>query len=567
MTQRTSFQNVRLRGGIRFFRALSAAFLTIAGTACAREAAPPSATLVVQNAHVWTGVDGQRAEAVAISDDRILAVGSNADVQALIADDTRVLDAGGRLVTPGFIDSHVHFLTGGFRLSSVQLRDAATREEFVARIEAFAASVAPGTAITGGDWDHENWGGELPRADWIDAATPDHPVVVHRLDGHMVLANTAAMRAAGVDRNTSDVDGGEIVRDASGAPTGVFKDNAIPLVLSAVPEPTEELSDRALDAAMAYVAEQGVTSVHHMGGFEELEVFTRAWNEDRLDTRITACTPLVWWGRLQTRIAQLGPGDAWLQWGCLKGFVDGSLGSHTAAFFEPFSDTPEDRGFFVESEEDLYRWTSAADGAGLQVNIHAIGDRAISTLLDIFERVADERGPRDRRFRIEHAQHPAPGDFERFAELGVIASMQPYHAIDDGRWAERVIGAERIRTTYAFRSFLDAGVTLAFGSDWFVAPPTPIEGLYAAVTRRTLDGANPDGWVPEQKISLEEALHAYTVGSAFAGFSEDELGTLEPGKLADLVVLDRDLFAVPPEEIRVASVLMTVVGGRVVFER
>ena len=284
MTQRIRFQN-RPGDQRRFSTRLSAALLTIAVSACAREAAPPTATLVVQNAHVWTGVDGQRAEAVAISNDRILAVGSNADVEALISSDTRIVDAQGALVTPGFIDSHVHFLTGGFRLSSVQLRDAATREEFVTRIEAFAASVAPGTAITGGDWDHENWGGELPRADWIDAVTPDHPVVVHRLDGHMVLANTAAMQAAGVDRNTPDVDGGEMVRDASGTPTGVFKDNAIPLVLSAVPEPTDELSDRALDAAMAYVAEQGVTSVHHMGGFEELEVFTRAWNEDRLDTQ------------------------------------------------------------------------------------------------------------------------------------------------------------------------------------------------------------------------------------------------------------------------------------------
>ena len=247
--------------------------------------------------------------------------------------------------------------------------------------------------------------------------------------------------------------------------------------------------------------------------------------------------------------------------------MDGSLGSHTAAFFEPFTDTPGDRGFFVNSEEDLYRWTSEADRVGLQVNIHAIGDRAISSLLDTFARVRSENGPHDRRFRIEHAQHPAPQDFARFAELDVIASMQPYHAIDDGRWAERVIGPDRIRTTYAFRSFLDAGVTLAFGSDWFVAPPTPLEGLYAAVTRRTLDDANPGGWVPEQKVSLDEALRAYTLGSAFAGFAEDDLGTLEPGRLADLVVVDRNLFDIAPEEIRNATVRLTVVGGRVVYER
>ena len=439
--------------------------------------------------------------------------------------------------------------------------------DFTRRIADFAASVAPGTAITGGDWDHENWGGELPRAEWIDSVTPDHPVVVHRLDGHMVLANSAAMRAAGVDRTTADVEGGEIVRDAAGRPTGVFKDNAIDLVFRAVPEPSDELNDRALDAAMAYVAEQGVTSVHHMGGFGGLRVFERARDDDRLITRITACTPLAAWDELRARVESVGRGDAWLRWGCLKGFVDGSLGSHTAAFFEPFSDAPGDRGFFVNSEDDLYAWTSGADAAGLQVNIHAIGDRAISTLLYVFARVGAENGARDRRFRIEHAQHPAPSDFERFAELDVIASMQPYHAIDDGRWAERVIGPERIRTTYAFRSFLDAGVTLAFGSDWFVAPPTPLEGLYAAVTRRTLDGATPGGWVPEQKITLDEALTAYTRGSARAGFAENELGTLEPGRLADLTVIDRNLFEIAPEEIREASVLATIVGGRVVFER
>lgn len=524
------------------------------------------ATLVIRNAHVWTGT-GAAAQAVAVDDDRIVAVGTDAEVAEWIGDDTRLVDAGGGLVTPGFIDSHVHFLDGGYRLSSVQLRDAATPEEFTRRIGAFAGTVAQGTWITGGDWDHENWGGELPRAVWIDAVTPDHPVAVHRLDGHMILANSAAMRAAGIDRTTPDVDGGEIVRDQDGTPTGVFKDNAIQLVMGAAPGPTEALDDRALDAAMAYVAEQGVTSVHHMGGFGALQVFERARDQGRLVTRLTACTPLEGWERLQARVERSGTGDDWLRWGCLKGFVDGSLGSHTAAFFDPFTDTPGDRGFFVNSAEDLYAWTSAADEAGLQVNIHAIGDRAISTLLDIFGRVASENGARDRRFRIEHAQHPAPADFERFADLGVIASMQPYHAIDDGRWAERVIGPDRIKTTYAFRSFLDAGVTLAFGSDWFVAPPTPLDGLYAAVTRKTLDDANPDGWVPEQRISLDEALRAYTLGSAFAGFAEARLGTLEPGKLADLTVIDRDLFEIPPEEIREAAVRMTVVGGRVVFER
>jgi predicted amidohydrolase YtcJ len=235
--------------------------------------------------------------------------------------------------------------------------------------------------------------------------------------------------------------------------------------------------------------------------------------------------------------------------------------------FEPFSDTPGDRGLFVNTPEDLYAWTSGADKAGLHVMVHAIGDRAIATQLDIFARVAQENGARDRRFRIEHAQHIAPADIARFAALGVIPSMQPYHAIDDGRWAETVIGAERAKGTYAFRSLLDAGATLAFGSDWFVAPPTPLEGIYAAVTRRTLDDRHPSGWVPEQKITVEQALRAYTAGAAYAGFAERELGTLAAGKLADFVMIDRDLTRIAPEQLRDARVTLTVVGGRPVFER
>jgi predicted amidohydrolase YtcJ len=248
----------------------------------------------------------------------------------------------------------------------------------------------------------------------------------------------------------------------------------------------------------------------------------------------------------------------------LKGFVDGSLGSHTAAFFEPFTDAPKDRGLFVTTPEDLYKWISGADRAGLYVAVHAIGDRAVGTILDIFERVEREDGPRDRRFRIEHAQHIAPSDIPRFAQLHVIASMQPYHAIDDGRWAEKVIGHERGKTTYAFQSLLRAGTRLAFGSDWFVAPATPLEGIYAAVTRRTLDGAHPDGWYPEQKIGVEDALRAYTSGAAYASFDERDKGVLAAGKLADFVMIDRDLTRVPPETIREARVVMTVVGGKIV---
>jgi predicted amidohydrolase YtcJ len=528
-------------------------------------------TLAILNAVVWTGDPARpEAEAVAVAGDRIVGVGTSEQIRAM-AGAAEVIDAGGQFLVPGFIDSHVHFIEGGARLASVQLRDAASREEFAARIAAFAKTVPEGTWITGGDWDHTLWGGELPRRDWIDEVTPDHPVWVNRLDGHMALANSAALAAVGLTRDVEDIEGGEILRTADGEITGLLKDNAMGLVDGKMPPPTDEMADRALDAAMRYVAAQGVTSVHHMGSWDDLEVFTRAWRAGRLGTRINAAVPLSSWQRLADTIASgayggpAGRGDDWLRIGNLKGFVDGSLGSHTAAFEEPFADAPSDRGLLVNTPDDLYAWTSGADKAGLQVCVHAIGDRAIGTQLDIFERVARENGARDRRFRIEHAQHISPADIQRFATLDVIASMQPYHAIDDGRWAERVIGPVRIQTTYAFRALLDAGAALAFGSDWFVAPPTPLEGIYAAVTRRTLDDRNPDGWVPAQKISVEEALVAYTRGAAYAAFEERDTGVIAPGMLADLVLVDRDLRTTPAPDIRAASIVRTIVGGRTVY--
>lgn len=545
----------------RFFYGLTV--FIIVCNAC-RQNNLPEADMVILNAEVWTGNPQQAsAEALAVYEDTFAFVGRNNGARAYIGNDTRVIDAEGAFITPGFIDAHVHFITGGLRLSSVKLRTAGSPEEFINRIKLFTQSVKPGTWITGGDWDHENWGGELPRREWIDSVTADYPVWINRLDGHMALANTAALKIAGIKKNVKDIAGGEIVRDKNGALTGIFKDNAMVLLERLAPEPTDEQKEKALEAAMDYVSARGVTSVHHMSGY--MDVLERFHDEKKLKTRIYAAMPIDQWQQLADKVEEEGFGDKWLRIGCLKGFMDGSLGSRTAAFYQPFVDAPEDSGMLVNDPSQMYEWVSKADSAGLQPMIHAIGDRAIGTVLDIYAQVERENASRSRRFRIEHAQHIAHRDIERFQQLNIIASMQPYHIIDDGRWAEKVIGTERSRLTYAFRSLMDAGVKVAFGSDWFVAPPAPLEGIYAAVTRRTLDGKNPQGWVPEQKIKVEEALKAYTINAAYASFEEHSKGSLEVGKLADFTLIDRNLIKIPSNEIKDAKIKMTVVGGKIVY--
>jgi len=543
---------------------LSIAAISLLLLSCTKD--QQTADLIVTNATIWTGNEMQPyAQAMAVRGDSIVALGSNEDILKYQSDRSENIDASGQFITPGFIDCHVHFLTGGFNLSSVQLRDAQTPEEFAMRIKAYAESQEPGTWILGGDWDHENWGGELPTKEWIDKYTPNHPVWVTRLDGHMSLANSAALKAAGVDKTVKNVSGGTIVRDKKGNLTGVFKDKAASIIGSKVPPPTDEQVAKALTEAMNYVASHGVTSVHHMAGY--MPALEQARQNGKLITRIYAMMRLDEWETLAEKVKNEGRGDKWLKIGGLKGFVDGSLGSHTAAFFEPYSDAPMDSGFFVNSRDQLYNWISGADKAGLHLIVHAIGDKAINTLLNIYEQVEEENGKKDRRFRIEHAQHFKVSDFDRLAPLNVIPSVQPYHAIDDGRWAEKTIGPERIKTTYAFKSLLDSKARVVFGSDWFVAPPIPLEGIYAAVTRRTLDNKNPDGWVPEQKVTVEEALKAYTSSAAYASFDENIKGTLEPGKLADFVIIDQDITKIPADKIREAKIIQTFVGGKSVYKR
>ena len=448
-----------------------------------------------------------------------------------------MIDAGGKLVLPGFNDAHVHFLSGGFQLSSVDLRDANSPDEFAERIRAFAAKLPAGRWITGGDWDHERWPeingkAPLPTKELIDRVTPNTPVFVSRLDGHMALANSVTLKLAGITKDTPDPDGGLIVRDPStGQPTGVLKDAAMSFVWKVIPESTFEEKLVAARAATEHAAKLGVTSVQDMSAGSDVGVYQTLLAQGQLKTRIYAISPLPAWERLARTGVRAHFGSDMLRVGGLKGFADGSLGSTTAFFYEPYSDAPENRGLAGDEmfpEGAMLERVRQADRAGLHVMIHAIGDRANDQILSLFAKVTSENGARDRRFRIEHAQHLRREDVPRFAGEKVIASMQPYHAIDDGRWAEKRIGSQRAKTTYAFRSLLDNGATLAFGTDWTVAPLDPLSSVYAAVTRRTLDGKNPNGWIPEQKISVEEAVRAYTVGSAYAEFQEAAKGTITP---------------------------------------
>lgn len=511
------------------------------------------------------------AEAIAILGNRIVAVGSTTEIRKLAGTTTRIIDAQQRLVLPGFNDAHTHFLSGGFQLASVDLRDADTPHEFAARIRAFAGKLSKGQWVTGGDWDHERWpGAVLPTKELIDSFTAETPVFVSRLDGHMALANSVTLKLAGVTRETPDPPGGAIVRDQNGEPTGVLKDAAMSYVWKVKPPATFEEKLAAARAATEHAAKLGVTSIQDMSAGADVGVYQTLLDRGELKTRIYAVSPLPAWERLAQTGVRAHFGSDMLRVGGLKGFSDGSLGSTTALFYDPYRDEPSTSGLPGDEmfpEGAMLKRVLEADRAGLQIMIHAIGDRANDLILSMFEQAERENGLRDRRFRIEHAQHLRVQDIPRFARTRVIASMQPYHAIDDGRWAEKRIGKERARTTYAFRSLLDAGATLAFGTDWTVAPLDPMLTIYAAVTRRTLDGKNANGWVPEQKISVAETVRAYTTGSAYAEFQEKAKGSITPGKLADLVILSRDIFKIDPAEIDKVKVELTMVDGRVVYER
>lgn len=533
-------------------------------------ACSPRADIVIQNGRVWTGLSTGRGQpgAVAIRGEKILAVGDSSDIARYIGSKTQVVDADGGLIMPGFADGHTHFINGGFQLASVSLRDAATPQEFVRRLKEYAAHLKPGEWITGGDWDHTLWRGTpLPQHGWIDSVTPNNPVFVNRVDGHMALANSAAMRAAGVTTATAAPVGGEMPRSTAGEPIGIFKDQAMGLIQRVIPDPSPEQRDSALARALVHAASLGVTATSHMSAsWADLASYRRLERANRLTIRAFLYLAIDEWRSVAESVSR-GAGDDWVRIAGVKGYMDGSAGSRTAYFFEPFSDSAGYRGLMQQPESDMRAWIGRADSAGLQLAVHAIGDRANAILLAIYDSVTHAHEPRDRRFRVEHAQHLRGEDIQKFGARRVVASMQPYHAIDDGRWLFVRIGPERIKTTYAFRSLLDSDAPLAFGSDWTVAPLDPMLGVYAAVTRRTLDDKNPGGWVPEQKITVGEALRAYTYGNAWATFNEQKWGTLVSGRFADIVVLDRDPFGVPTESLGTIKPRYTFVGGRLVYQK
>ncbi len=549
----------------RQFLALGAATLVAPGMLLA--AAPELDTAYI-NGRVWTGVSGApMGTAVGIVGARIAAVDERA-VRRKIGKRTRVVDLKGAFVVPGFVDGHTHFLLAAATLTPPDLRQARTREEFTRRVGDAARQLPSGEWMRGGSWDAELWGGELPTRQWIDAVTPQTPVALARLDQHMWLVNSLGLRLAGIDRNTPEPAGGRIVRDASGEPTGVIIDAGQGLVERVIPPLSDAAVEKMMRVGIQHGLRNGVTQAHSMGlDWDTHNALLRLRAKGETDMRFFSFVPLSDWEKMAAIVKRDGRGDDWVRWGGMKGLADGSLGSRTALFHRPYDDAPGSRGMRVNTLEHLREWVLQADRRNLNVSVHAIGDEANDDILDLYADVAKTNGPRDRRFRVEHAQHLTPAAIPRFARQQVIASVQPYHAIDDGRWAIQRVGAERLKGTYAFKSLLDSGARVCFGSDWPVAPFAPLTGIAAAVLRQTIDGANPGGWLPEQRITVERALIAYTATNAYAGFQEDRLGRLVPGYLADLVVLDKDLLRIDPQQITSASVLRTIVDGKERFVR
>jgi len=508
-------------------------------------------------------------EAVVVSNNIIVFLGSNSEAQEHIDAFTQVIDLDGKLMLPGFIDSHAHVVMGGQFLLNVDLTTVKSKAEFCKKINNFTKTIPVGRWIIGGNWNHQNWEVvELPHKEWIDSFTENIPVFVSRMDYHVALANSYVLKLAGIDRNTENPIGGEIIKDENGDPTGVLKDKAMDLVYRIIPEPSESEFADAIDAAMKEARRLGVTSIHDISYDNHFKALQQAERDGRLTSRLFTMLLIKNYKNLISNEIQHNFGSDRLKIGAMKAFVDGALGSKTAYMFEPYSDEPNNFGLPMEelSNGQLEKMIIESDKNQLQCCIHAIGDRAISELLDIVEKMKDHNPDWNRRFRIEHAQHISKKDMKRVAELEVIISAQPYHIYDDGCWAENVIGKDRLRDFYAFRSMLNSGIKLCFGSDWSVSTMDPLKGIYVAVTRNTANNKYENGLIPEEKISIKEAIDCYTINAAYASFQENKVGSIEVGKMADMILLSENIFEVEPAEIKNIKVEMTVFDGEIIYK-
>lgn len=507
------------------------------------------------------------AEALITFNDKIIFAGSNEDAIKAAGDDAEVFDFKNKLVLPGFIDSHVHFMIGGLSLTRLDLSDVNSKDEFINSVESFSRQ-NKSEWILGGNWNHLQFREkELPRKSWIDSAVSDRPLYLTRIDIHTALVNSKALEFAGITKDTADPQGGKIHRDSeTGEPTGILIDSAMKLVADLIPEPTEKDYENALKAAMNEAAKNGITGVHDITERKYFPFYQSALNNNRLTTRINAIHPINHVDDFVNLGITHSFGNNKLRTGCLKAFADGSLGSNTAWFFEPYKDDPSTNGLPTDymSNGQFKKWALKADLNKLQLAIHAIGDRAVSEVLNIFEEIVKTNPAWDRRFRIEHVQHIKEKDIDRMKKLNVIASMQPAQLYDDGVWAEEKIGKERLKGTHAVKTLIDNGIRVCLGSDWTVTPLNVIHGIDIAVNRKTKGERNPNGWIPSEKISVEQAVKAYTLNAAYASFEENIKGSLEPGKLADFVLLDRNIFEIDKNEICDTKVELTVLGGEVV---
>ncbi len=523
------------------------------------------------NGKIFTANENQPyAEMVMTEGNKITYVGkTNLNIDARAS----IIDLEGKLMLPGFNDSHLHFTSGGNYLLGINLRPAFSKEEFVQIIEEYilSRSLPVDSWITGGRWDHELWTDKsLPTKELIDPVTKNTPVFVSRIDGHIGLANSKALELAGITKNTPDPDGGLIEHDPeTGELTGILKDNAMDLVFKIIPPPSLEENIEAAIRALEEARKFGITSVQDMTQPGELEAYNQIMKNGELTCRIYSIWPIDKFEDIVRAGVTATTEEISIKRGGVKGYADGSLGASTAWFFDPYFQDQTNYGLAIDvvTNGNLEKWAMDADRNRLQLCIHAIGDKANSYVLDLYEKIKNINSPWDRRFRIEHAQHLRKNDISRFSKIGVIASVQPYHCIDDGVWAEKRIGPERIKTTHPYYSLLKSGTVVAFGTDWPVAPLNPLFGIYAAVTRQTVDGKNPNGWIPEEKISVEDAIKCYTLNAAYASFEDNLKGSIEVGKLADFVVLSDDILTIEPDKIKDVSIEMTVFDGEIVYEK